>query len=333
MKATAGDSIARRRGKAFAASSLRFDALEPRLAPAGIALVDGELVIDGTDNSDLITVVYEDPDDEFGNVVITIRKPSLVVVDEEVVDRDDIDSLLVNALRGSDRVINSTDIPDTIEGGEGNDFLQGGRGESRLVGGDHDDTLVGGLGIDYLFGEDGRDQLFADGYVAFKGQLLPKSLEHAVCDTLDDILGAILEADGLDGGSGDDALYGGGGIDLLLGGPGNDTLSGAECTDLLFGQSGADLLQGGLGHDYLHGGLGEDDLRGGAGDDILYGGDSNATDELRGGAGSDRFVFGGQPAELWWEQEARDFSDDDEWIYPWLLTDEELEIYLQPDLA
>jgi Ca2+-binding RTX toxin-like protein len=192
---------------------------------------------------------------------------------------------------------------------------------------------VGGLGVDYLFGEDGRDLLFADGYVAFNGRLLPKSLEHAVCENLDDVLDAVLDADGLDGGPGDDTLYGGGGIDLLLGGPGNDTLSGAECTDMLFGQSGADLLLGGAGHDYLHGGRDKDDLRGDAGDDILYGGDGNVSDELRGGAGSDRFVFGGQANEIWWEQEARDFSDDDEWIYPWLLTDEELETYLQPDLA
>jgi Ca2+-binding RTX toxin-like protein len=258
-KSPIGDSIARRRGSAFLVRSLRFDILEPRLAPAGIALVDGELIIDGTDNSDLITVVYEDPADVDGNVVITIRKPNLAVVDEEVVDRDDVESLQVNALGGSDRVFNATDIPDTMEGGEGSDFLQGGSGDSLLIGGNHDDTLAGGLGVDYLLGEDGRDQLFADGYVVFNGRLLPKSLEHAVCDTLEEAFDAILEADALDGGTGDDALYG--------------------------------------------------------------------------GPGSDQFVFGGQAAQVWWEQEARDFSDDDEWIYPWLLTDEELEIYLQPDFA
>jgi Ca2+-binding RTX toxin-like protein len=332
MNSGIGNSNALRLGSAFA-RTLQFDVLEPRLAPAGIALVDGALTIIGTDNADLITVVYEDPADEDGNVVITIRKPSLAVVDEEVVDRGDIDSLQVNALGGSDRAFNSTNIPDTMEGGDGSDFLQGGSGDSLLVGGNQDDTLAGGLGVDYLLGEDGRDQLFADGFVVFKGRLLPKSLEHADYDTLEEALDAILEADALDGGPGDDALYGGGGIDLLLGGPGNDTLSGAECVDLLLGQSGVDLLQGGPGPDYLHGGLGVDDLRGDAGDDILYGGDGNVADALRGGRGSDRFVFGGQAAQVWWEQEAQDFDDDDEWVYPWLLTDEELEIYLQPGLA
>ena len=188
--------------------------------------------------------------------------------------------------------------------------------------------------MDHLFGESGYDLLFADGTLLVAGKLSPKSLEHTDCDSWVDALLALADADVLDGGPNSDILYGGGGMDLLLGGDGNDTLSGAECVDLLFGQAGDDVLLGGTGNDYLNGGCGRDKLSGNAGDDILYGGDQNEMDELRGDAGSDRFVFGGQVGQVWWAQEARDFNNnDDEWIYLWLLSDEEVEIYTQPTLT
>ena len=187
--------------------------------------------------------------------------------------------------------------------------------------------------MDQLFGESGRDQLFADGAVLIAGRLTPKSLEHPDCDSLADALAALADADVLSGGTEDDILYGGGGLDLLLGGDGSDTLSGAECVDLLFGQAGDDVLLGGAGDDYLNGGRGRDKLSGNEGNDILYGGDLNELDELRGGAGNDQFVFGGTIGQAWWEQEARDFNNnDDEWIYLWLLSDEDVQMYTQPAL-
>lgn len=312
---------------------LALEELEHRrlLATASIQLANGVLGISGTGGDDLISIAYEDPADIFGDVVATVRKSNGTVLVQASYDRMDITSLVVRSWGGNDRVNNTTDIADTMEGGAGHDVLRAGSGDSILYGGDGDDTLVGDSGLDVLFGEAGRDQLFADGTQLIGGVLRPKSLEHADCDSLADAMAALADADLLNGGADDDSLYGGGGLDVLLGGDGNDTLSGAECVDLLFGQAGDDALYGGLGDDYLNGGRGKDKLSGNDGNDILYGGDDDELDELRGGAGSDRFVFAGMAGEAWWEQEARDFNrDDDEWIYLWLLSDEDILMYTQP---
>ena len=318
-----------------AGQRLLLEELEQRrlLAVAAIDLVGDVLEINGTSNDDMISIIYEDPADILGNVTATVRKSSGALLVQETYDRMDVASLVVRAGGGRDGVNNMTNIPDVMEGGEGNDVLRGGSDDSTLYGGNGDDTLMGGLGMDLLFGDAGRDQLFADGAQMIGGQFKPKSLEHADCDSLEDALVALADADLLSGGSEDDMLYGGGGLDLLLGGDGNDTLSGAECVDLLFGQAGDDVLLGGAGDDYLNGGRGRDKLWGNDGNDILYGGDQNALDELRGGAGNDQFVFGGTIGQVQWEQESRDFNDnDDEWIYLWLLSDEDVQMYTQPAL-
>jgi Ca2+-binding RTX toxin-like protein len=314
---------------------LLLEGLEQRrlLAVASIDLVGDVLEISGTGNDDMISLVYEDPADVVGNVIATVRKSSGALLVQETYDRMDVASLVVRAGGGRDGVSNTTNVPDVMEGGEGNDVLRGGSGDSALYGGNGDDTLVGGLGMDLLFGDAGRDQLFADGTLMVGGQLKPKSLEQPDIESLEDALEALADADLLSGGSEDDLLYGGGGMDLLLGGDGNDTLSGAECVDLLFGQAGDDVLLGGAGDDYLNGGRGRDKLSGNDGNDILYGGDLNALDELRGGAGNDQFVFGGTIGQALWEQEVRDFNNnEDEWIYLWLLSDEDVQMYTQPAL-
>lgn len=317
---------------------LLVESLEPRrvLATASIDLADGVLEIVGTGNADTISVAC----DAAGDVVATIRKSDGSLLLQETYDRIDITSLVARALGGNDRVSNSTNIPDTMEGGEGDDVLRGGSANSTLIGANGNDILIGGLsgdagfGGDQLYGDSGRDQLFADGATLLAGRWIAKSLEHADVESLAGALNALADADVLSGGPDDDILYGGGGMDLLLGGDGNDTLSGAECIDLLFGQAGDDALFGGTGDDYLNGGRGRDKLSGNDGDDILYGGDLNEMDELRGGAGSDQFVFGGQLGQEWWSQEVRDYSNnDDEWIYLWLLSDEDVETYTQPALT
>jgi hypothetical protein len=94
----------------------------------------------------------------------------------------------VNAGRGADRVLFTSDIPVpvTIRGGAGGDRISGGAAADKIFGGPDHDVIFGRRGDDWLFGGSGDD--------------------------------------GLLGGQGDDQLRGGPGEDRLIGGPGNNTL-------------------------------------------------------------------------------------------------------------
>ncbi len=166
-------------------------------------------------------------------------------------------------------------LPDTLLGGDGDDWLQAGPTDDLLNGGAGNDSLDAGAGADTLYGDTGADSLSGgDG---------------------DDWLYGHGGSDTLDGGSGDDRLYGGssgrdsllggGGSDVLVGSPNDDTLDGGAGNDSLFGSAGADRLLGGEGDDWLKGqGGSHDTLDGGEGLDTLV---------WNVGAGSDRLVNSG----------------------------------------
>ncbi|WP_057792965.1 Ig-like domain-containing protein [Roseovarius atlanticus] len=81
--------------------------------------------------------------------------------------------------------------------------------------------------------------------------------------------------DTLNGNGGDDSLLGGTGFDSILGGDGNDTLLGEGQADFLSGGNGQDYLDGGDGPDQIYGDAGNDTLLGGSGADRLFGGDGH----------------------------------------------------------
>jgi len=132
-----------------------------------------------------------------------------------------------------DTIVDLSDGPKTIDGGDGNDTVSIG-GPGYLIGGNGNDILTGGAGDDYLEGGDGNDILT--------------------------------------GGAGSDILYGDGGFDQLSGGEGSDLLvagvgigfnADGDVTDV--------LLDGGVGNDKLVAGigiLGNIVLQGGAGNDV-----------------------------------------------------------------
>jgi len=91
------------------------------------------------------------------------------------------------------------------------------------------------------------------------------------------------------GGAGDDWLIGRGGADEMRGGPGSDELWGDE--HFMSGFEvvpGADRVIGGPGDDRLHGQIRDDFVAGRAGNDLVYGGVGD--DTLRGGSGDDRLL-------------------------------------------
>jgi hypothetical protein len=134
-----------------------------------IGVVDGQLVIRGSDSRDVITV------DQLGQQLI-VRRDGLKVVN---VSAAEAMSIVVATGGGNDLVLLGEDVrvSATILGGAGNDTLIGGRaadaiygeagndfllglsGADLLDGGDGDDTLIGGLGIDTLRGGRGRNRV------------------------------------------------------------------------------------------------------------------------------------------------------------------------------
>lgn len=157
--------------------------------------------------------------------------------------------------------------PQTLEGGDGDDFLQGGTDGDRIVGGDGKDTILGQRGPDTIFAGPGNDSVQGN-----RGD------------------------DSIDGGLGDDVLFGGvidgmprfyDGYDVLLGRGGNDRIAGGWQKDRLLGGTGADRLRGGPHADHLAGESGVDDLGGEGGDDLVLARD-RTRDRVSGGPGFDR---------------------------------------------
>lgn len=229
-----------------------------------------------------------------------------VANDGEALEGDNNRSDVENVTGGaaSDALIGNA-AANELTGGFGNDRLTGQAGADQLFGQSGDDVLSGGLGVDRLDGGERNDTLSggdeADTLIGGPGPI-------------DDVDGAISDADVLIGGAGadtadysartvrvvvdldnaaDDGVSGEGDnvrgdVENVTGGGGDDTLTGNETAnglsgrggdDRLVGAGGGDLLVGSLGADSMHGGNGDDDLRG---IDLVVG-----NDNLSAGSGTD----------------------------------------------
>ncbi|WP_024671377.1 calcium-binding protein, partial [Pseudomonas tremae] len=99
------------------------------------------------------------------------------------------------------RVLQGTEVDESLSGTAGNDVIDAGAGDDTVNGGAGNDTLNGGVGSDALNGNDGDDLL--------------------------------------QGGVGNDVLSGGSGNDVLEGGAGNDRLDGGDGDDVYLFSRGA----------------------------------------------------------------------------------------------
>lgn len=232
-------------------------------APASIELLNGVLQVKGTEKNDIISI-QRDATNPF---IIQAQVKTGTTIIAKSFNAAEIRQIDVKSLNGHDQIDNKTDIPDRMDGGNGNDDLRGGSANSTLLGGsghdalygrNGDDQLNGGQGDDSLDGQDGNDSLIGD-----------------------------LGNDDLDGGDGLDTLSGDGGNDRLNGGRFADSLAGGTGDDTLLGGTGNDTLTGGSGNDDLQGEAGADSIRGNDGNDTLSGGDDGAVDTLTGGNGRD----------------------------------------------
>ena len=219
---------------------------------------------------------------------------------------------LITGLNGASS-INGNDGNDTIVAGGGNDSINGEDGDDSIDGGAGDDTIIGhdgndsidaGTGNDNVTGGDGDDSILGGtGNDALNGMMGADSIDGG--DGSDSLLGGG-GADSLIGGLGDDSLLGNEGRDMLLGGDDNDSLDGGADADTLIGGAGNDQMDGLSGNDSLQGGIGDDTLRGGAGRDTLEGQAGN--DSLQGQAGNDT-IFGGDGFDRLDGGAGNDFED------------------------
>lgn len=161
------------------------DAKTVEIMALDCAIVNGDLVIGGTDKNDTIAVKPSKDDTQL--IVVLNRKVVGAAPIANVTGR-----IVVHGLGGNDKITISPKItkPADLHGDIGNDVLKGGGGDDRLFGNADDDRLTGGVGNDLLVGGEGNDRLV-------------------------DTVGANV----LFGGSGADRLIGGKGQDLLLAGP------------------------------------------------------------------------------------------------------------------
>ena len=265
--------------------------------------------------------------------------------DDNLVAGDDV-LLSENVLYGSsgnDR-IDALSGNDAIDGGDGNDRLYGGAGDDLIAGGAGDNHLVGGTGNDFLAGSAVLSRQLQqlgpnDRWQAPVGKtILGQGATWGVYLDAPDLLiwdgvvgeGAVVGANVIDAGEGNDAIVAGSGDDRVDGGAGNDWIDGLAGADFIDAGSGddiirgdgivtpgylnstpvrlhgADYIDGGIGDDEIHGGGGSDQLYGGAGADFIYGDSAGRTDGalfvdltvhgsdlLDGGAGNDYLEGGG----------------------------------------
>ena len=188
---------------------------------------------------------------------------------------------------GDDLMVNRSDVPARMFGGNGDDVLVGGTANDILAGhagndqlrGDPSDTAsvnAGDGGDDFIYGGSGHDYLNGVGG--------------------DDLLAGGTGNDFMEGGAGADSLFGEAGLDFLRGNDGNDFLFGGDHNDRIEGGFGNDRLSGQEGNDRLFPEVGNDIVNGDGGHDILFSNNTNGTNQLIGGVGNDRYEFSGSGA-------------------------------------
>jgi hypothetical protein len=152
--------------------------LRPVAREAAAGVVNGELIVVGTDGSDALRVsrsgdalvVWANGQrlGEFAlavsSIVVDARDGNDLILIAHQVQTDaelygGAGNDLISGGSGHDRIFGEGGC-DILLGNFGNDHLDGGDGDDFLFGGLGDDVLIGGLGYDWLFGGPGRNRLF-----------------------------------------------------------------------------------------------------------------------------------------------------------------------------
>jgi RTX calcium-binding nonapeptide repeat (4 copies) len=134
-------------------SRLTLNCLESREVPSTVALVGGNLMIQGTSVRDAISVQTNE-----------VRSAIVIYDNGAAIGKFDLASvsrIQIHGMGGNDKIVISDQVklPALVDGGAGDDSLVAGTGSTVLVGGAGNDLLVGGVSNDILIGGDGSDVL------------------------------------------------------------------------------------------------------------------------------------------------------------------------------
>lgn len=182
-----------------------------------IAVLNGDLYIEGTSKNDLITVSRQ----TLNSVALLIRVNKVSTIVQET----EFSQFRIYGYNGNDNIrIDQSNglIPSgaNIFGAGGDDTLTGGSGNDRIRGDSGHDTIFGGNGADRLYGDGGDDNITGEG-----------------------------GRDTIYGGGGNDMIMGSRGNDFMFGEVGDDSVQGGPGDDDVFGGPGIDILNGGAGND------------------------------------------------------------------------------------
>jgi Ca2+-binding RTX toxin-like protein len=150
------------------------------------SVASGLLTMTGTTAADTLTLSSSN------GLVIATRNGSSTIFSSSLVT-----SANISGGDGADNITNSTSLPSTLSGGNGNDTINGGGGNDSIDGGANDDSLVGNNGDDTIIGGSGIDKMFGGG-----GNDSFKALDGVV--------------DSIDGGTGTDIIIDKDATDTLL---------------------------------------------------------------------------------------------------------------------
>lgn len=189
---------------------------------SGVRLVDGELIVTGTADADVIVIRGH-------RKTVSVFTYNRATRDRtfDIFQQSDVITISVDSGAGNDYVELRSRIyqQSTINLGDGNDRAYGGRNRDVINGGDGHDVIYGRNGHDVVDGGGGNDYIRGGNH-----------------------------NDLLRGGEGTNRIYGERGNDIVVGGSGVDYLYGQSGRDILIGGGGSDRLDGGSGDDILIGG-------------------------------------------------------------------------------
>jgi uncharacterized delta-60 repeat protein len=248
---------------------------------AQTAILDGDLVIAGTPEKDVVRV----SGGKTGPLAVSVAGVEVGTFDRAAVTG----KIVLRGFAGDDSMVLAADVPVAAEldGGLGNDTMTGGAGNDTAVAGPGADVLTAGTGLDTLIGPAAGGTWTVNHRQGSVAGTKFYGFNHLVggagADTFKLSPGGLVFGT-IDGGAGANALtyttftttvkvnLGLGTATGTAGVSNIQNVAGGAGNDLIVGDGDANHLIGGGGRDVLIGGAGTDSLDGGAGHDLLVGG-------------------------------------------------------------
>jgi Ca2+-binding RTX toxin-like protein len=218
---------------------------------------DGSDVVEGEAGTDTMLFNGANISENFDVVANGERVLFFRNIGTITMDLDNVETIEVNALGGSDNTI--------VHDLSGTDAKHVDINLAGVIGGTTGDGQADSVTADGTNSSDSITVTAVGSQIEVQGLAADLTIDHADDGdklTINGLAGDdIIDASSLPVGAVGLALSGDEGDDVLLGGASNDTVLGGAGGDVLFGNDGDDTITGGLGDDIAFGGAGNDTFR------------------------------------------------------------------------